>query len=218
MMLNWGAFYVDLSQNGLAGLYASKMLAALSQVRNVFHGTIRLLDTNGGVDPSTAAFATLYGAVDVIQAEPYANPLTPDENQNLTFTTVKAVYKGVFAQWAQRYASLSKPVVLYALFQSHRNYLLTGWVEDSFCVSGTDAAGNLVPCVQQTLQTDFSVQAIAYEAVLEAAMESGINLYSFDTKGYWYVDVILPDDSFPNTGQTIRNKPAEAILQRWFAR
>src|SRR3989454_4590440 len=44
------------------------------------------------------------------------------------------------------------------LFRS-RDYLLNGWVEDGFCVSG---------CAQNAVRTDFSVQAIAYEAMLEA--------------------------------------------------
>jgi hypothetical protein len=70
--------------------------------------------------------------------------------------------------------------------------------------------------VQQTLQTDFSVQAMGYEAMFEAAMESGLKFYSFDTVNYWYTDILLPKDSFPNTGQSVRNKPAEVILQRWY--
>lgn len=71
-------------------------------------------------------------------------------------------------------------------------------------------------CVQRRLQTDFSVQAMGYEALLEAVGESGIDFRSFDIQGYWYADVILPQDSFPNTAQSVRNKPAEALLEHWF--
>jgi hypothetical protein len=57
---------------------------------------------------------------------------------------------------------------------------------------------------------------MAYEALLEAITESGLNFVSFETGGYWYSDVIVPKNSFPNSSQSIRNKPAEVILQRWF--
>jgi hypothetical protein len=89
--------------------------------------------------------------------------------------------------------------------------LQTGWVEDAFCVNNGTGG-----CIQDSLQTDFSVQAIGYEAVFEAAMESGLNFMSVDPYGYWFVDVILPQHSFPNTSQSVRNKPAESIVYQWF--
>lgn len=205
MMLNWGAWYIDFARYG--DLYPTKMTVALSQVRSVFHGKVRLYDTGVG-DPGSGQFAALYKGVDVIQVENQTSILTPDENQNLTLAITKQKYKTMFTELARRYAPFSSQrLALYALLQSHRDFLQTGWIEDSFCVNG---------CVQNTLQTDFSVQAIAYEALLEAAVESGLGFVSFDAKGYWYTDTILPKDSFPNTSQSPRNKPAEAIIQRWF--
>jgi hypothetical protein len=209
MMLNWNDFFPDLTP--YEDVYIATMTSALAQVRQVFHGMILFNDVLGG-DLKAAA---LYKGVDAIIVGAGA-PLTAAENQNLTFGTVKANFKYMFTWFARQYATVTTPLVMSALIQSHRNFLQTGWVEDCCCVSGYDSAGNLVSCVQNTLQTDFSVQAIGYEALFEAAMESGLNFMSFDPYGYWYVDVILPDDSFPNTGQTIRNKPAEAIVQRWF--
>lgn len=50
-------------------------------------------------------------------------------------------------------------------------------------MSGYDSAGNPVSCVQDTLQTDFSVQAIGFEALLEAAVESRLNFISVDPLG-----------------------------------
>src|SRR2546426_12077223 len=95
------------------------------------------------------------------------------------------------------------------LFRS-RVFLLTGWVEDGFCVSG---------CAQNAVRTDFSVQAIAYEAMLEAvSTQTAFTTAGVTAGSYWYVDVMLPAQSFPNISQSWRNKPAESILYRWFAR
>jgi hypothetical protein len=205
MMLNWGAWYIDFTQYG--DLYPTKMLAALAQVRNVYHGKVRLYDTGAGA--IKGMFVTLYKSVDVIQAATNDTGIvTVEENTNLSLELLKQKYRRIFAMMAQRYAPFpSQALSIYNLIQSHRNFFQTGWIEEAFCVRG---------CVQQTLQTDFSVQAMGYEAMFEAAMESGLKFYSFDTVNYWYTDIILPKDSFPNTGQSVRNKPAEVVLQRWY--
>jgi uncharacterized protein (TIGR03437 family) len=207
MMLNWNAWYIDVTPFG--GLYPTKMTAALAQVRSVFQGKVRLSDGGVGIqDPSSSQFAALYNSVDAIQIENRTSILTADEDTNLTFPLIKQKYKDMFAQMAQRFVAFpAQNFNLLVLIQSHRNFLETGWIEDSFCANG---------CIQETLETDFSVQAMAYEALLEATVESGLNFVSFDAGGYWYVDVMLPQDSFPNMAHSIRNKPAEAIVQRWF--
>jgi uncharacterized protein (TIGR03437 family) len=207
IMINWGTFYLDITP--YQDIYASKLTAALSQVRNVFSGTVRLYNiVPTPVDPSV--YGALYNGVDWIQIYPYSPLLTADENQNLSFGLVKQKFKEMFGNVANDFAQFSKPLVLDTLIQSHRNFLQVGWIEDTpNCANG---------CIETTLQTDFSVQAIAYEALLEAVKESGLNFASFDTIGYWWTDTILPDDTFPNIAQSVRNKPAEAILQRWFAK
>jgi hypothetical protein len=207
IMINWGDFYLDIMP--YQDIYASKLTAALSQVRNIFNGTVRLFNiVPTPIDPSV--YGALYSGVDWIQIDPYSPLLTADENQNLSFGLVKQKFKEMFGNVAKDFAQFSKPLVLYTLIQSHRNFLETGWIEDTpNCANG---------CIETTLQTDFSVQAIAYEALLEAVMESGLNFASFDTMGYWWTDTILPENTFPNIAQSVRNKPAEAILQRWFAK
>jgi len=207
IMINWGDFYLDITP--YRDIYVAKLTAALSQVRNVFDGTVRVYNiVPTPVDPTV--YGALYHGVDAIQFNPYSRLLTSDENQNLSFALVKQKFKDMFGNIANGFAPFSKPLVLYALIQSHRNFLQTGWIEDTpNCANG---------CIETALQTDFSVQAIAYEALLEAAMESGLNFASFDTMGYWWTDTILPNDTFPNIAQSVRNKPAESILQRWFAK
>jgi len=88
--------------------------------------------------------------------------------------------------------------------------LLPGWGEDGFWVSN---------CAQNAIRTDFSVQAIAYEAMLEAvSAQTEFTTAGVTAAASWYVDVMLPAQSFPNISQSWRNKPAESILYRWFAR
>ncbi|MGD1073900.1 MAG: hypothetical protein ABSB15_27630, partial [Bryobacteraceae bacterium] len=207
IMINWGDFYLNVTP--YQDIYVSKLTAALAQVRNVFSGTVRLYNiVPTPIDPNV--FGALYNGVDAILLQQYSPLLTADENQNLSFALVKQKFKDMFGNIAKDFAPFSKPLVLYALIQSHRNFLQTGWIEDNpDCANG---------CIETTLQADFSVQAIAFEALLEAAVESGLNFASIDTMGYWWTDTILPENSFPNIAQTIRNKPAEAILQRWFAK
>ena len=65
--------------------------------------------------------------------------------------------------------------------------------------------------------TDFSVQALVYQAYFEAISEqTHFPTATVDLEASWYVDVILPKDAFPNVSQSWRNKPAEAIAYAWF--
>lgn len=201
IMLNWRDFSIDLSP--FEDVYAAKMSVALAEARKVFHGKVLLYDVFGS---DLTKVQALFHGVDAIQADPWIG-LTPTDNQNLTLAAVKQAYTNALQWRGHRYAAFGKPIVLNALIQSHRNFLQTGWVEDGFCVNN---------CEQNLLQTDFSVQAIGYEALFEAARESGLSFLSFEAYGYWFSDVILPKDSFPNLSQSPRNKPAEAIIYRWF--
>lgn len=202
--LNWFDYSINLTGN--VDVFVSKMLDALAQVRKVFHGKVFFFEMlPWDSDPSAAA--PLYNAVDAILLNPDTVILNAAENQAPTFALVKQKYKAMFGRWAQKYAPFSKPLVLMPMLQSHRDFLQVGWIEDGFCVKN---------CVQESLQTDFSIQAIAYEALFEAAAESGLKFLSVDPVGYWHTDVILPNGRFPNTSQSFRNKPAKAIIQHWF--
>jgi hypothetical protein len=204
MMLNWRDYYIDLTN--YTSVYGAAMVPALAQVRTAFQGKLLLYD----VFPSTITsdIAPLFSGVDAILVDPYSDILDASENQNITLSLVKEKYQSMFQAMTARYAPFSKPLDMNVFAESYRNYLENGWIEDAMCTDN---------CIEETVQTDFSVQAIAYEALFEAASESDINFMSFETYGYWYVDVILPDQSFPNISESPRDKPAEAIIQQWFA-
>jgi hypothetical protein len=203
MMLNWRDYWFDLTN--YLDVYVAKMTAALSQVRAVFDGKVFFDDVlPGGADPNKVA--PLYNGADVILVDSIAGYLTPDESQHLTVALMKQKYKKLLAQTAQKLSPFeNRPLAMIGYIESNLSSLVTGTVSDVWGCSGT-------------LQTDFSVQAIGYEALFEAIAESGLNFLAFDTYGYWPTDVILPSDTCPNIGRTVRNKPAEAIIQRWFAK
>jgi len=72
-------------------------------------------------------------------------------------------------------------------------------------------------CIQRTIDPDFSVQAIAYEAILEEInsykIKSNMMIFAGD---YLLTDSLLPTDAFPSLHSSPRNKPAEGILMKWY--
>jgi hypothetical protein len=71
--------------------------------------------------------------------------------------------------------------------------------------------------MQKNLPTDFSVQAIAYEAMLEAvAQQTYFTTAAVTPASYLYTDVALPMNGMPNISFSWRNKPTESILYQWF--
>lgn len=94
-----------------------------------------------------------------------------------------------------------------------------GYVEETFCTSETDVisqTGN--DCLQKNLTPDFSFQARVVQAQLEAVKAAmGSRDYSISAH-YWLTANILPGTSFPHIAYSVRNKPAEKIIQLWFDR
>jgi hypothetical protein len=102
------------------------------------------------------------------------------------------------------------PVVWIFDIESYQDFFLNGWVEDGLCVNN---------CMQNSLTTDFSEQAIGYEGFLEAITnQTSVPTAAVESYSYWWVDVILPDQSFPNISCSVRNKPAESIIYQWYKR
>src|SRR5207247_10167694 len=131
-------------------------------------------------------------------------------NANMTVPQLREESLTLITGLGNTLGTAKRPVVSQLFAQSHRDYLLNGWVEDGFCVSN---------CAQNAVRTDFSVQAIAYEAMLEAvSTQTQFTTAGVTAVASWYVDVMLPAQSFPNISQSWPHNPAEAILYRWFAR
>ena len=126
------------------------------------------------------------------------------------------------------------PVVFHLAIQSVDGYLTGKGTEDGFCIRGLGSDGKETDCVQATLGTDFSAQAIAVDGAIRAIRAQkyfplqGINFHS----SYWHTNSLRPStgfistqfgrvedaEGFPNLSQSIRGKPAEQIVKRWFSR
>ncbi len=216
MMLNNFDYEAPCHQPDYSDIIASKLLTTLQRVRSIYSGKVILYDCFSG-SQDLSKLNQLFSKVDLILFT-LANPwgLDDTENANLNTNLVLEKYNIQLRSYIQRYALYSKPVVIRVLLQSHRDYLKTGFIDTvAFC----ELKGN---CAQfLAVKTDFSVQAIAYEAVFEAINKihkHGLTVYAFDI--YWssYTDAMLPKSNFVNISQSIRNKPAESIVLHWFKR
>lgn len=208
LMLNNMDYEFDLTE--YSDLLADRLSGALLKIRQVYDGKIILYDSWGlDVDRLQSVIPN----VDYILfnlGQPWS--MTKRENANLTTRMLVRKYNEQIDWIVSRYGPYQKPVMVRLFVQSHQNFLKNGWVEDAFCTDG---------CVQRRLKTDFSVQAIAFEAAFEAlsqAHERGLTVHAIIPDAYWYTDTILPRKSFPNLSQTFRNKPAESIVYHWFSR
>jgi len=127
------------------------------------------------------------------------------------------------------YTTYDIPPVIWNLFaQSHKMFLSRGWYEDGFCTEGTyDGVSYEGRCMQWSIPTDFSAQAMYIEGMLRAVDKQPW----FNTKGttastaYWLSDTLIPNsgerlgdgiEGFPNISQSVRGKPAEKIIKHWY--
>lgn len=200
---------------GFEEVFQAEMLALLQEVRDVYTGKVLLM-----IDPVWGAdlnkLDTLLRQVDGFLYTPQTNILENVSDKTVSVNNLKSLYLKNFEDIGRDFARYGKPFYLRILIQSTKVFLEEGWHEEMFCIQrGAD------PCYQKGLEVDFSAQAIAYEAMLEAIKEASgkyLDVGAVDSYGYWYTDVMLPDVSQPQIGQSVRNKPAESIVKQWFAR
>lgn len=209
--LDWGGFWLANLTVGsqMQALVSSKMSAAARKVREVYSGKILY----GTLSPWASGNATLLANVDYLIVPMWMINFSVADDANTSVPLLKQKYRDLISAVAGAYGPERKPAVFQVYAQSHRNWFKSGWIEDGFCVA--DDHG---PCKQRNVKIDFSIQAIAYEAMLEAIKsQTDFQTAAVDATAYWYVDVMLPKSAFPNLSQSWRNKPAEAILRKWFA-
>jgi hypothetical protein len=204
------------SIQGFEDVYRAKMLELLSRVRDVYSGRVLLM-----IEPTIGAnlnkLSDLLNTVDGFIFTPYTSILEVSADKTVSVDNLKRLYfeniKGIGGEFAR----FEKPFLLRVLIQSEKEFLLRGWNEDMFCI---ERAGD--PCYQKNLTVDFSLQAVAMEAMFEAVSEvqrgGHMRVENIDIYGYWYTDVILPDFSQPQIAQSVRNKPAESVVYKWFKR
>jgi hypothetical protein len=108
--------------------------------------------------------------------------------------------------------------VVRPLASSRGNFVTDNrYLEVTFCTTDYDKVhAEPGKCVQEEAPTDMSLQAILYEAALEAAF----GIPGFEPGGisveYWPTDGVFPSTTFPNLSYSVRNKPAEQVVRQWF--
>lgn len=199
MSLDWTDWSPDWTN--FADIRTNNLITLSTNIRKVFKGKLWLFDT---WSPSTNLLADYIDFQALFISNTFPN-LTPTQNATINLSMLKS---GLLER-LKRSSSLKKPLMLTIQFQSHREYFQLGHIEDSGCWNSSCAAN---------LTTDFSVQALAYEALFEVLADNTLNLNieSLNINSFWLADTLLPHYSFPNTSQSIRNKPAEAIVYNWW--
>src|SRR3990172_7114981 len=198
---------------GFEDVYQTEMLKLIEKTREIYSGRILFM-----IEPLAGAnlnkLETLLSSVDGFIYTPETTPLRNASDKTVSVSNLKSLYLDNLNRVSRDFGKFNKPFLLRVLIQSEKGFLESGWNEDQFCIA---REGN--PCYQKDLEVDFSLQAIAYEALMEAIAEihgGSLVIGGIDTYGYWFTDVILPFDSQPQIAQSIRNKPAESVVFEWF--
>ncbi len=207
IMLNH--FDYNPSIKGHETAYQNKMLELIKKVRSVYSGQLILL-IDPFYDADLAKISGVLSAVDAYIFTPPADVLAGADDKIVSVGNLKRFYLENFKGLGDDFGKYNKPFYFRILIQSFKDSLVDGFREPYCIQRGAD------PCY---LIPDFSVQAIAYEAMMEAINEAHgkfLNVEAVDTYGYWFTDVLLPQVSLPQISHSVRNKPAESIVKEWF--
>ena len=198
--------------------YIDKMYSIVTEVKGVYSGKLLY----GQLDP-TAIDARFAGKIDAIRISMGFYETSPNYITNVSVPLIKNRYDDHIKNLGQKLEKLNIPVIWVIALRSQDNAFVNGFVEDSGCVN---------KCEQLGAKTDFSIQAIAYEAAMESVYrQSYFQTYGVEDSSYWLtddvaptywgIDVLIPSQvqyDFPNISPSIRNKPAEGIVRQWFSR
>lgn len=210
--INWG--YWQIANWSPYNTIRFNSLTTLSNdIRTVFPTGKQIVDNytvgdvGANVDNLVPEAIQLVNNIDMVAVGEIATrQLTSLEETNLDVATIKSVYGTYVYNWV---TTINKPIIWDIQIQSHSKFFTQGWVEDAGCWVGVCAS---------SITTDFSVQAIGIEALLEIIQNNTTTIQtdSVNINNYWWTDTIMPHDSYPNMSQSIRNKPAEAIVYQWW--
>ncbi len=231
--LDWNAMFICFcgdTKEELLDYYLQRLASLADQLKNTYSGKIEYGQI-GRVYPDDAVFSK----IDSLYINPNWQGLQLTEQQNSKLT-VDMVREAALIWFEQEYRRIycsdepectiteKKPVTVGIQIQSRDKMFIEGWVEDGFCTEGTLENDVVVNCIQDYYITDFSVQAVGYEGILQAIDQqtyfqiTGIDIHT----GYWLTDTLIGNgevnagEGFPNISQSIRGKPAEKIVQYWF--
>lgn len=160
--------------------------------------------------------------IDYLASHPWELRLTEEQNKNLTVASYKELLKNhPFYQSTAWWSKLGKPIIVELGIQSRTDALTKpGYVEETGCTTSMFDmnAGSKLGCIQKDVVVDFSLQAIVYQATMEAINELPSDDMIVVSRDYWMTDVMNPYTAYPNLSSSIRNKPAESILKMWYSK
>lgn len=206
IMLNH--FDYNPSIRGHETAYQNKMLELIEKVRSVYSGQLILL-----IDPFYEAdLAKISGVLSAVDGYIFTSsggvPAGADDKTVSVGNLKRFILENLKGR-GDDFGKYNKPFYIRILIQSHS----ADGFQEPYCIQrGAD------PCY---LLPDFSVQAIAYEAMMEAINEAHgkfLNVEAVDAYGYSFTDVLLPQVWLPQISHSVRNKPAESVVFEWFKR
>jgi hypothetical protein len=206
MGIDWSCWSYQCWGSQFWSAYDQSMTSLAQQVRSVYQGKLYMGNQGCG---AMIADPDLLAGIDWMRVC-LDDSLTSAQVANLSVALRKQTYIDQINSLASSMGNQVIPVIWIVGVQSYQDYFLDGPIEDGLCVDN---------CMQLSLTTDFSVQAIGYEGELEAvSAQTSFPNAAVEPISYWWVDVIQPDQSFPNLSTSCRNKPAESILYQWYKR
>lgn len=211
LLPNW--YWTSLSGVLDQTSYIQRTVNYLTSLREHFSGTVV-------IDPDSAFFTSneVANLVDYYTGSIY---ISGNVSADVISTWKIDDFKQVLTQSLVHIRGANKPVLWDIGVPSRTNAFEPGYVEETFCNAATSGiAGFSRTCIQKSMPTDFSFQAVFTQAALEALAEQ-IGTPDFPTSGgiigqYWMDDNIIASTSFPNIAYSLRSKPAEYIFYRWF--
>lgn len=195
---DWSA-YLDIRNGRLADI--------ARKIRKVYSG--KLFHQYMWVD--TSKTPDLINSIDYFEI--FLSGTSLPNSKQPTFLELKTGY----AQSINYYSTLAngKSLSFRIQIQSHSKFYEIGWIEDSGCWKNYKK--EMVCFTDPGILTDFNIQALGYHAALSAIYDlKPEKIESVNSAGYWWTDTLKAKDSFPNGSQSVRNKPAEYVLYKWF--
>lgn len=228
---DWNAMNINLSTDELKDYYIARFAEIIDDIREKFDGEI-VWGQIGYVFNDERIFSRVDSLLVNAMNPGGSTQFTEEENANLTvelirektLTSLENMNTQIYCLdihqpcWHGK-SDIELPIILNIQVQSRDDFFLAGWKEDGFCTSETSADGTVNNCIQESFVTDFSVQAIGIEGIMQAAADQDVfSIKSVDIHtGYWLSETLVPSaEGFPNISQSIRGKPAEGVLKHWY--
>lgn len=200
-----------------AALFQSEYLKAVDMLKLHFSGQLMTATPPWIYDSSLAS------KVDIFEIGFYG----VNGAQGLTDSLTVDAYRQLVASASLQYAAnlldgYGKRIMISMAMQSRRSmFSLPGYVEETACTATVGALNvDNTACIEREQLPDFSMQAIVYEASLEAInkITTTHSTLIVNMMDYWETDSLMPFTAFPNIATSFRNKPAEGVVKAWFAR